>query len=131
MPRFGERPAGRIDERERQDFFDELARDGLSHSRLANVKAVASSIYAWALHRTRLHVASNPLRYIPARVVALGGEQQRGHALLQQLRALHSPGAADATGDAPDRREEQLDKLTACRLVAALWCNDQRLLLLR
>ena len=63
-PRFGERPADRIDEREWQDFFDELARDGLSHSRLANVKAVASSIYAWALHRTRRQVASNRLRYV-------------------------------------------------------------------
>ena len=63
-PRFGDRPADRIGEREWQDFFDELARDGLSHSRLANVKAVASSIYAWALHRTRRQVTANPLRYI-------------------------------------------------------------------
>jgi integrase len=62
--RFGERPAARIDEREWQEFFDELARDGLSYSRLANIKAVASSIYAWALHRTRRHVTSNPLLYI-------------------------------------------------------------------
>jgi integrase len=90
-PRFGERPADRIDEREWQDFFDELARDGLSHSRLANVKAVASSIYAWALHRTRRHVASNPLRYIelPPNLgkrrerVALAEEAERLLALLE------------------------------------------------
>jgi integrase len=63
-PRFGERPADSIDEREWQEFFDEIARDALSYSRLANVKAVASSIYAWALHRTRRHVASNPLVYV-------------------------------------------------------------------
>lgn len=89
-PRFGERPADRIDEREWQDFFDELARQGLSHSRLANVKAVASSIYAWALHRTRRHVSSNPLRYIelPPNLgkrrerVALAEEAERLLALL-------------------------------------------------
>jgi integrase len=89
-PRFGERPADLIDEREWQDFFDELARHGLSHSRLANVKAVASSIYAWALHRTRRHVTSNPLRYIelPPNLgkrrerVALAEEAERLLALL-------------------------------------------------
>jgi len=63
-PRFWERPADRIDEREWQDLFDELARAGLSHLCLANAKAVASSIYAWALHRIRRHATSNPLRYI-------------------------------------------------------------------
>jgi integrase len=63
-PRFGERPADGIDEREWQAFFDELTRTGLSYSRLANVKAVAGSIYAWALHRTRRHVTSNPLAYV-------------------------------------------------------------------
>jgi integrase len=63
-PKFGERGADGIDEREWQAFFDELARAGLSYSRLANVKAVAGSIYAWALHRTRRHVASNPLAYV-------------------------------------------------------------------
>jgi site-specific recombinase XerC len=90
-PRFGERPADGIDEREWQDFFDELARDGLSHSRLANVKAVASSIYAWALHRTRRQVASNPLRYIELlpnigkrrERVALAEEAERLLALLE------------------------------------------------
>jgi hypothetical protein len=89
-PRFGQRPADLIDEREWQDFFDELARHGLSHSRLANVKAVASSIYAWALHRTRRHVTSNPLRYIelPPNLgkrrerVALAEEAERLLALL-------------------------------------------------
>jgi integrase len=63
-PKFGDRPADGIDEREWQAFFDELAREGLSYSRLANVKAVAGSIYAWALHRTRRHVTSNPLTYV-------------------------------------------------------------------
>ena len=48
-PKFGDRSADGIDEREWQAFFDELAREGLSYSRLANVKAVAGSIYAWAL----------------------------------------------------------------------------------
>ena len=28
------------------------------------MKAVAGSIYAWALHRTRRHVTSNPLAYV-------------------------------------------------------------------
>jgi hypothetical protein len=89
-PRFGERPADGIDEREWQDFFDDFARQGLSHSRLASVKAVASSIYAWALHRTRRHVTSNPLRYIelPPNLgkrrerVALAEEAERLLALL-------------------------------------------------
>ena len=64
-PKFGDRAADGIDEREWQAFFDELAREGgLSYSRLANVKAVAGSIYAWALHRTRRHVTSNPLTYV-------------------------------------------------------------------
>jgi site-specific recombinase XerC len=63
-PRFGDRCADGIDEREWQAFFDELAREGLSYSRLANVKAVAGSIYAWASHRTRRHVTSNPLAYV-------------------------------------------------------------------
>jgi hypothetical protein len=72
-----------------------------------------------------------PERRLHARVIALGGEQQPDHTLLHQLRALHSPAAANATGHAPDRREELLNKLPACRLVAALGCSDQRLLLLR
>jgi integrase len=63
-PKFGERSADSIDEREWQAFFDELAREGMSYSRLANVKAVASSMYAWALHRTRRYVTSNPLVYV-------------------------------------------------------------------
>jgi len=63
-PKFGDRSAGGIDEREWQAFFDELAREGLSYSRLANVKAVAGSIYAWALHRTRRHVTSSPLAHV-------------------------------------------------------------------
>jgi hypothetical protein len=45
-PRFGERPADTVEEREWQELFDELARGGLSYSRLANIKAVASSVYA-------------------------------------------------------------------------------------
>jgi hypothetical protein len=72
-----------------------------------------------------------PERRLHARVIAPGCEQQPDHTLLHQLRALHPPAAANATGDAPDRREEQLNKLPACRLVAALRCNDQRPLLLR
>ncbi len=63
-PKFGDRPADEISEREWQEFFDELARDGLSYSRVANIKAVASSIYAWAKHRTRRYVDSNPLAYV-------------------------------------------------------------------
>jgi hypothetical protein len=61
-PKFGDRSADGIDEREWQAFFDELAREGLSYSGLANVKAVAGSIYAWALHRRR------KLRALPARL---------------------------------------------------------------
>ena len=72
-PSSGTEPADEISEREWQEFFDELARDGLSYSRLANIKAVASSIYAWAKHRTRRYVDRNPLAYVDLRPTRASG----------------------------------------------------------
>lgn len=60
-PEFGPRPADGIDDTEWQTFFDRLARDGLSYSRLANIKAAASSVYAWASGRTRRLTSGNPV----------------------------------------------------------------------
>lgn len=65
LAEFHGRPASEIDEGEWQEFFDELRERGLSFSRAANIKAVASSIYAWASYRTRRKatgVTTNPLR---------------------------------------------------------------------
>jgi integrase len=43
---------------------DQLSREGLSRSRIANHVSVASSIYAWALSPSRRYVTRNPLRMV-------------------------------------------------------------------
>ena len=56
--------AEEISEIEWQMWVDQLSREGLSRSRIANHVAVASSIYAWALSPSRRYVTRNPLRMV-------------------------------------------------------------------
>jgi hypothetical protein len=63
-PEFGPMVAEEISEIEWQMWVDQLSREGLSRSRIANHVAVASSIYAWALSPSRRHVTRNPLRMV-------------------------------------------------------------------
>ena len=56
--------AEEISEVEWQMWVDQLSREGLSRSRIANHVAVASSIYAWALAPSRRFVTRNPLRMV-------------------------------------------------------------------
>ena len=60
-PEFGERLRTASTNANGRRSSTSAAREGLSYSRLANAKAVASSIYAWALHRTRRHVDARTL----------------------------------------------------------------------
>lgn len=63
----GDRPADDIDVHEWQELIDELRDAGLSYSRVANIKAVASAMYAWASHRARRKktgIESNPLERV-------------------------------------------------------------------
>src|SRR4051812_30268341 len=63
-PEFGPMVAEEISEVEWQIWVDQLSREGLSRSRIANHVAVASSIYAWALSPSRRFVTRNPLRMV-------------------------------------------------------------------
>jgi integrase len=63
-PEFGPMVAEDINEVEWQMWVDQLSREGLSRSRIANHVAVASSIYAWALAPSRRFVTRNPLRMV-------------------------------------------------------------------
>jgi integrase len=63
-PEFGPMVAEEINEVEWQMWVDQLSREGLSRSRIANHVAVASSIYAWALTPSRRYVTRNPLRIV-------------------------------------------------------------------
>ena len=63
-PEFGPMVAEEISEVEWQMWVDQLSREGLSRSRIANHVAVASSIYAWALSPSRRFVTRNPLRMV-------------------------------------------------------------------
>ena len=63
-PEFGPMVAEEISEVEWQMWVDQLSREGLSRSRIANHVAVASSIYAWALAPSRRFVTRNPLRMV-------------------------------------------------------------------
>jgi integrase len=63
-PEFGPMVAEEINEVEWQMWVDQLSREGLSRSRIANHVAVASSIYAWALSPSRRYVTRNPLRIV-------------------------------------------------------------------
>lgn len=84
-PKFGPRFASEIDAVEWQGFVDSLSRQGLSYSRIANIKSVASAIYGWAAVPTRGHVPLNPLRAIemppkdenPRERVATGDEAKK------------------------------------------------------
>jgi hypothetical protein len=64
-------------------------------------------------------------------IVPLGGEQQAGHAFLEQLLALHSDAAGVVTGERGDRREERLDESAARIEVTGLGGDDQVPFLLR
>jgi integrase len=63
-PEFGPMVAEEISEVEWQMWVDQLSREGLSRSRIANHVAVASAIYAWALSPSRRFVTRNPLRLV-------------------------------------------------------------------
>jgi integrase len=63
-PEFGPMVAEEISEVEWQMWVDQLSREGLSRSRIANHVSVASSIYAWALSPSRRYVTRNPLRMV-------------------------------------------------------------------
>ena len=63
-PEFGPMVAEEINEVEWEMWVDQLSRQGLSRSRIANHVAVASSIYAWALAPSHRFVTRNPLRMV-------------------------------------------------------------------
>ena len=56
--------ADEISEVEWQMWVDQLSREGLSRSRIANHVAVISSIYTWALSPSRRFVTRNPMRMV-------------------------------------------------------------------
>jgi len=63
-PEFGPMVAEEITEVEWQMWVDQLSREGLSRSRIANHVSLVSSIYAWALSPSRRYVTRNPLRMV-------------------------------------------------------------------
>ena len=63
-PEFGPMVADEISEVEWQMWVDQLSREGLSRSRIANHVAVISSIYTWALSPSRRFVTRNPMRMV-------------------------------------------------------------------
>jgi integrase len=63
-PEFGDRYAGELTEMDWQRWIDQLARQGLSRSSIAQLVSLASGIYAWAAAPSRRLVQRNPLRLV-------------------------------------------------------------------
>src|SRR3954454_21283066 len=63
-PEFGDRFAGELTEMDWQRWIDQLARQGLSRSSIAQLISLASGIYAWAAAPSRRLVERNPLRLV-------------------------------------------------------------------
>jgi integrase len=63
-PEFGDRFAGELTEMDWQRWIDQLARNGLSRSSIAQLVSLASGIYAWAAAPSRRLVPRNPLRLV-------------------------------------------------------------------
>ena len=63
-PEFGDRFANELTEIDWQRWIDQLARQGLSRSSIAQLISLASGIYAWAAAPSRRLVERNPLRLI-------------------------------------------------------------------
>ena len=63
-PEFGDRFAGELTEMDWQRWIDQLAREGLSRSSIAQLISLASGIYAWASAPSRRLVERNPLRLV-------------------------------------------------------------------
>src|SRR4051794_40512327 len=63
-PEFGDRFAGELTEMDWQRWIDQLARQGLSRSSIAQLVSLASGIYAWAAAPSRRLVPRNPLRLV-------------------------------------------------------------------
>jgi integrase len=63
-PEFGDRFAGELTEMDWQRWVDQLAREGLSRSSIAQLVSLASGIYAWAAAPSRRLVERNPLRLL-------------------------------------------------------------------
>lgn len=86
---FADQVAAEITEDDWQEFFQELRDRGLSFSRLANIRSVTSSIYAWAGHRTRRKrtgVIDNPMHLID--LGANTGKRRERVALLEEAAEL-------------------------------------------
>ena len=63
-PEFGDRFAGELTEMDWQRWIDQLTRQGLSRSSIAQLVSLASGIYAWAAAPSRRLVQRNPLRLV-------------------------------------------------------------------
>src|SRR5687768_5029208 len=63
-PEFGDRFAGELTEMDWQRWIDQLTRQGLSRSSIAQLISLASGIYAWAAAPSRRLVQRNPLRLV-------------------------------------------------------------------
>ncbi len=63
-PEFGDRFAGELTEMDWQRWIDQLTRQGLSRSSIAQLISLASGIYAWAAAPSRRLVPHNPLRLV-------------------------------------------------------------------
>ena len=64
QPEFGDRFAGELTEMDWQRWIDQLAREGLSRSSIAQLISLASGIYARASAPSRRLVERNPLRLV-------------------------------------------------------------------
>ena len=63
-PEFGDRFAGDLTEMDWQRWIDQLTRQGLSRSSIAQLVSLASGIYSWAAAPSRRLVQRNPLRLV-------------------------------------------------------------------
>src|SRR3954469_5627052 len=63
-PEFGDRFASDLTEMDWQRWIDQLTRQGLSRSSIAQLVSLASGIYAWAAAPSRRLVQRNPLRLV-------------------------------------------------------------------
>jgi hypothetical protein len=63
-PEFGDRFASELTEMDWQRWIDQLTRQGLSRSSIAQLVSLASGIYAWAAAPSRRLVERNPLRLV-------------------------------------------------------------------
>lgn len=63
-PEFGDRYAAELTEIDWQRWIDQLTRNGLSRSSIAQLVSLASGVYAWAAAPSRRLVRRNPLRLV-------------------------------------------------------------------